>query len=304
MAQAWASTKSAAIYFKEISRFPMLKPDEELTLVARWRDNGDRDATHRLVTSHLRLVAGIARNYRGYGLPKSELISEGNLGLFQALNRFDPDKGVRFSSYAGWWIKAAMQAYILRSWSLVKIGTTANQKRLFFGLSRAKRRLLSGREKDLGSEESALIANSLGVTEQDVVEMDRRLGGDVSLNAPLIKDGNSVEWQDLLIADVPDQEARIAERDELKIRLRALGLALADLDDRERHIFEARRLVDPPRSFERIGGELRISSERVRQIEARAFKKVSAAVHHETARRCAIPTGPKQAHGAGKCGAI
>jgi RNA polymerase sigma-32 factor len=188
-----------------------------------------------------------------------------------------------------------MQAYILRSWSLVKMGTTANQKRLFFSLSRAKQRLLSGRDGDLRPQDAALIANWLGVTEQDVVEMDRRLGGDVSLNVPLKEDGNSVEWQDLLVADGPDQEARIAERDELEIRMDALGLALAELDGRERHIFETRRLMDPPRSFERIAAELRISSERVRQIEARAFKKVRTAVHLATARRSAIPNGPVQA---------
>ncbi|WP_404555940.1 RNA polymerase factor sigma-32 [Bradyrhizobium niftali] len=297
-------TKSTALYFKEISRFPMLNAEEELMLVARWRENGDRDATHQLVTSHLRLVPKIARNYRGYGLPNCELISEGNLGLFQALKGFDPDKGVRFSSYAGWWIKAAMQAYILRSWSLVKIGTTANQKRLFFGLSRAKRRLLSGREGNLRPEETALIANWLGVNELDVVEMDQRLGGDVSLNVPVMDDGNSIERQDLLVADIPDQELRIAERDELQIRMRALDLALADLDDRERHIFEARRLIHPPRSCESIGGELRISGERVRQIEAQAFNKVRSAMHRTTARLCAVPNGPQRDEGAGKCRSI
>ena len=300
MAQAWATSRAAAIYFKEIGRFPLLSPEDELMLVARWRENGDRDATHRLVTSHLRLVAKLARNYRGYGLPNSELISEGNLGLFEALKRFDPDKGVRFSSYASWWIKAAMQAYILRSWSLVRMGTTANQKRLFFGLSRAKQRLLSGREGDLHRDEASIIANWLGVSEQDVVEMDGRLGGDVSLNTPLQEDGNSIEWQDVLVAEGPDQETHIAERNEMEIRMGALGLALADLDHRERHIFEARRLTDTPRSFERIAGELRISSERVRQIEARAFNKVQRAMHTSTARRSAIPKAPAQANAAGK----
>jgi RNA polymerase sigma-32 factor len=279
MGQACTSSGATTIYFKEIRRFPILKAEEEQMLVARWRESADGDAAHRLLTSHLRLVARIARNYRGYSLPSSELISEGNIGLLQALKRFDPDKGARFSTYAVWWIKAAIQAYILRSWSLVKMGTTTNQKRLFFRLSKAKQRLLSHREGDFRADEASLIASWLGVTEQEVVEMNRRLSGDISLNTPMNEDDNSLELQDRLADEGPDQESRLAESDELEMRRRALGLALAELDDRERHIFEARRLRDPPRSLERLASEHRISSERVRQIERRAFKKVQSAVH-------------------------
>jgi RNA polymerase sigma-32 factor len=294
MGQAWASSEASTIYFKEIRRFPILKAEEERMLVARWRESGDGDAAHRLLTSHLRLVARIARNYHGYRLPGSELISEGNIGLIQALKRFDPDKCVRFSTYAGWWIKAAIQAYILRSWSLVKMGTTTNQKRLFFRLSMAKQRLLSHREGDFRADEASLIASWLGVTEHEVVEMNRRLNGDISLNTPMNEDDNSLELQDRLVDEGPDQESRLAETDELEMRRRALGLALTELDDRERYIFEARRLTDPPRSFERLAGELRISSERVRQIEARAFKKVQNAVHVASARRIGTPSHPVQ----------
>lgn len=292
MEQVRASSRGTAIYFNEIRRFPMLKAEEEQMLAARWRESGDGDSAHQLLTSHLRLVPKIARNYRGYRLPSSELISEGNIGLIQALKRFDPDKGVRFSTYAGWWIKAAIQAYILRSWSLVKMGTTTTQKRLFFRLSKAKQRLLSHREGDFRADEASLIASWLGVTEHDVVEMNRRLSGDISLNTPLNEDDNSLELQDRLVDEGPDQESRLAERDELEMRRRALGLALTELDDRERHIFEARRLVDPPRSFERLASELRISSERVRQIEARAFKKVQNAAHVASARRMGMPNYP------------
>jgi RNA polymerase sigma-32 factor len=280
----------------------MLKAEEEQTLVARWRESGDGNAGHQLLTSHLRLVPKIARNYRGYRLQSSELISEGNIGLIQALKRFDPDKGVRFSTYAVWWIKAAIQACILRSWSLVKMGTTASQKRLFFRLSKAKQRLLSHREGDFRADETSLIASWLGVTERDVVEMNQRLSGDISLNTPLTDDGDSLELQDRLIHEGPDQEWRLAETDELDMRRRALGLALTELDDRERHIFEARRLIDPPCSLERLASEFRISSERVRQIEARAFKKVQSAVHLASARRTEMPSEPLQANGRGaKC---
>ena len=261
-------------------------------LVARWRESGDGDAAHQLLTSHLRLVPNIARNYRGYRLPSSELISEGNIGLLQALKRFDPDKGARFSTYAGWWIKAAIQAYILRSWSLVKMGTTTNQKRLFFRLSMAKQRLLSHREDDFRADEASLIASWLGVTEREVVEMNLRLSGDISLNTPMSEADNSLELQDGLVDEDPDQESRLAESDELEMRRRALRLALTELDDRERHIFEARRLIDPPRSSECLASELRISSERVRQIEARAFKKVQNAVHAASARRIEMPNHP------------
>lgn len=280
MQHAWATAPS---YFKEIRRFPMLKAEEELLLVARWREIGDEGAAHKLLTSHLRFVAKIASGYRGYGLPTSDLISEGNIGLIQALDRFDPDKGVRFSTYAGWWIKAAIQAYILRTWSLVKIGTTVNQKRLFFNLSKAKQRLLALHGGDLRPHEVTLVANSLRVTEQDVVEMDRRLSGDVSLNAPLNVEGDSVEWQDRLIDESSDQESRLAELDDSEARRRSLGVALTVLDNRERYIFEARRLIDPPLSLAELAIKFRVSPERIRQIEGRAFKAVQEAVHAASA---------------------
>ena len=249
MQHAWTISRGAASYFKEIRRFPMLKAEEEQMLVARWRE-GDGDAAHQLLTSHLRLVAKIARATVDIASQSPSLISEGNIGLIQALERFDPDKGVRFSTYAGWWIKAAIQAYILRTWSLVKIGTTVNQKRLFFNLSKAKQRLLAHREGDLRPDEVTLVANRLRVAEQDVIEMNWRLSGDVSLNAPLNVEGDSIEWQDRLTDESPDQESRLAESDELETRRRALGLALTALDKRERHILEARRLIDPPISLE------------------------------------------------------
>ena len=282
MQHAWATSRGTASYFKEIRRFPILKAEEEQMLVARWRDDGD--AAHQLLTSHLRLVAKIASGYRGYGLPTSDLISEGNIGLIQALEQFDPDKGVRFSTYAGWWIKAAIQAYILRTWSLVKIGTTVNQKRLFFNLSKAKQRLLALHEGDLRPDEVTLVANRLRVTEQDVIEMNRRLSGDVSLNAPLNVEGDSIEWQDRLMDESSDQESRLAERDDSEARRRALRLALTALDKRERYIFEARRLIDPPISLADIAIKIRVSPERIRQIEARAFKRVQEAVHAASER--------------------
>ena len=291
MQDVCATYGGAASYFKEIRYFPILKAEEERTLVARWREGGDRGAAHQLLTSHLRFVAKIAKGYRGYGLPTSDLISEGNIGLIQALERFDPDRGVRFSTYAGWWIKAAIQAYVLRTWSLVKMGTTVNQKRLFFNLSKAKHRLLALREGDLGPDEVALIANGLGVTEQDVIEMNRRLSGDLSLNAPLNVDGESAEWQDRLVDEDSNQESRLAERDESENRRKALGLALTELDDRERRIFEARRLIDPPLSLSQLAFEFRISPERVRQIEARAFEKVQEAVHFALGRNAELPSG-------------
>jgi RNA polymerase sigma-32 factor len=283
MQDSWATSRDAASYFREIRRFPMLKAEEEHMLVARWHETGDGGAAHQLLTSHLRLVAKIARGYRGYGLPTSDLISEGNIGLIQALRRFDPAKGVRFSTYAGWWIKAAIQAYILRSWSLVKIGTTANQKRLFFNLSKAKRRLYALGQADLGADEVTLIASWLGVAERDVVEMNRRLSGDLSLNTPLDVDGDAIEWQDRLVDDGSDQETRFAESEESETRRRALGLALTTLDKRERYIFEARRLIEPPLSLAELAIKFRVSRERVRQIETRAFKRVQEAVHAASA---------------------
>jgi RNA polymerase sigma-32 factor len=274
-----------ANYFKEIRRFPMLKADEEYMLAARWRERGDGSAAHRLLTSHLRLVVKIAIGYRRYGLPIPDLISEGNIGLMQAIRRFDPDKGTRFSTYATWWIKAAIQSYILRSWSLVKLGTTVNQKKLFFNLAKAKRRLSALQEGDLRPHQVTLIANEFGVTEQDIVEMNGRMSGDLSLNVPLNEEDHSVQWQDRLVEEGSDQESHLAESEESETRRRALGVALTVLDDRERHILEARRLIEPPLTLDELAIEFRISRERVRQIEASAFQKVQRATHVACERR-------------------
>jgi RNA polymerase sigma-32 factor len=271
-------------YLEEIRRFPMLEPQEEYMLAKSWREHGDREAAHRLVTSHLRLVAKIAMGYRGYGLPISEVISEGNVGLMQAVKRFEPDKGFRLATYAMWWIKAAIQEYILRSWSLVKMGTTANQKKLFFNLRKAKSKISALEEGDLRPDQVQLIAKRLGVTEQDVVDMNRRLGGDVSLNAPIREDGDSGEWQDWLVDDASDQEERLAESEESDNRRKALGEALSMLNERERRIFEARRLADDPITLEDLAAEFGVSRERVRQIEVRAFEKVQSAVKHTIAK--------------------
>jgi RNA polymerase sigma-32 factor len=270
-------------YLEEIRRFPMLEPQEEYMLAKSWREHGDRDAAHRLVTSHLRLVAKIAMGYRGYGLPISEVISEGNVGLMQAVKRFEPDKGFRLATYAMWWIKAAIQEYILRSWSLVKMGTTANQKKLFFNLRKAKSRISALEEGDLRPDQVKLIAKRLGVTEQDVVDMNRRLGGDVSLNSPIREEGDSGEWQDWLVDDSISQETRLAESEEASNRRKALGEALTVLNERERRIFEARRLADEPITLEELADEFGVSRERVRQIEVRAFEKVQKAVKNRIA---------------------
>jgi RNA polymerase sigma-32 factor len=267
----------------------MLEPQDEYMLAKRWREHGDRDAAHKLVTSHLRLVAKIAMGYRGYGLPISEVISEGNVGLMQAVKRFEPEKGFRLATYAMWWIKAAIQEYILRSWSLVKMGTTANQKKLFFNLRKAKSKISALEEGDLRPDQVKLIARRLGVTEQDVVDMNRRLGGDVSLNAPIREDGDSGEWQDWLVDDGSDQETRLAESEESDNRKKALGEALSVLNDRERRIFEARRLADDPITLEELAAEFGVSRERVRQIEVRAFEKVQRAVR---SRIAAMETRP------------
>jgi RNA polymerase sigma-32 factor len=271
-------------YLEEIRRFPMLEAEEESVLAKRWREQGDADAAHRLVTSHLRLVAKLAVGYRGYGLPISEVISEGNIGLMQAAKRFDPQKGFRFATYAMWWIKAAIQEYILRSWSLVKMGTTANQKKLFFNLRKAKSKISALEEGDLRPDQVKLIAKRLGVTEQDVVDMNRRLGGDVSLNAPIRDDGDSGEWQDWLVDEVSDQETRLVEDEESDNRRKALGEALSVLGQRERRIFEARQLADDPMTLEDLAVEFGISRERVRQIEVRAFQKVQRIVQIAIAR--------------------
>jgi RNA polymerase sigma-32 factor len=265
-------------YLEEIRRFPMLEPQDEYMFAKRWREHGDRDAAHRLVTSHLRLVAKIAMGYRGYGLPISEVISEGNVGLMQAVKRFEPEKGFRLATYAMWWIKAAIQEYILRSWSLVKMGTTANQKKLFFNLRKAKSKISALEEGDLRPDQVKIIARRLGVTEQDVVDMNRRLGGDVSLNAPIREEGDSEEWQDRLVDQISDQETRLAESEESDNRRKALGASLSVLTDRERRIFEARRLADDPITLGDLASEFGVSRERVRQIEVRAFEKVQRAV--------------------------
>jgi RNA polymerase sigma-32 factor len=266
-------------YLDEIRRSPMLEPEQEYMLAKSWREHGDRDAAHKLVTSHLRLVAKIAIGYRGYGLPVSEVISEGNVGLMQAVKRFEPEKGFRLATYAMWWIKAAIQEYILRSWSLVKLGTTANQKKLFFNLRKAKSKISALEEGDLRPDQVEIIAKRLGVTERDVVDMNRRLSGDVSLNSPIREDGDSGEWQDWLVDDgAVSEETRLTESEEAENRRKALGEALTVLHDRERRIFEARWLADDPITLNDLAGEFDISRERVRQIEVRAFEKVQKAV--------------------------
>ncbi len=270
-------------YLDEIRKFPMLEPQEEYMLAKRWREHGDKDAAHRLVTSHLRLVAKIAMGYRGYGLPIGEVVSEGNVGLMQAVKRFEPEKGFRLATYAMWWIRASIQEYILRSWSLVKMGTTANQKKLFFNLRKAKSQISALEDGDLKPDQVKLIATKLGVTETDVVDMNRRLSGDASLNSPLREDEGSSEWQDWLVDDSESQETRLADTQELDNRRTALSGALKVLNDRERRIFEARRLSDDPLTLEELSGEFNVSRERVRQIEVRAFEKVQDAVRRNVA---------------------
>src|SRR5215468_3773298 len=270
-------------YIEEVRRVPMLQPHEEYMLAKRWREHDDLEPAHKLVNSHLRLVARIATGYRGYGLPITELISEGNVGLMQAVKRFEPEKGFRLATYAIWWIKASIQEYILRSWSLVKIGTTANQKKLFFNLRKAKRKISALDEGDMRPDQVKLIAKHLGVDEQDVIDMNRRLSGDASLNAPIREDGDSGEWQDWLVDDTASQEARLVESEESDNRRKALGEALTVLNDRERRIFEARWLVDEPITLEELADEFGVSRERVRQIEVRAFEKVQKAVKSRVA---------------------
>src|SRR6266540_2462026 len=288
-----ASAESALTrYIEEIRRVPMLEPQDEFMLAKRWREHGDHEAAHKLVTSHLRLVAKIATGYRGYGLPISEVISEGNVGLMQAVKRFEPEKGFRLATYAMWWIKAAIQEYILRSWSLVKMGTTANQKKLFFNLRKAKSKISALEEGDMRPDQVKLIAKRLGVTEQDVVDMNRRLGGDASLNAPIREEGDSGEWQDWLVDEVSDQETRLVEDEESDNRKKALGEALSVLNDRERRIFEARRLAEDPMTLEDLAAEFGVSRERVRQIEVRAFEKVQRAVKNRIAAMEARPSTP------------
>jgi RNA polymerase sigma-32 factor len=272
-----------ALYMREIRQFPMLEPQEEFMLAKRWREHQDRDAAHKLVTSHLRLVAKTAMNYRGYGLPISEIVSEGNLGLMQAVKRFEPERGFRLATYAIWWIKASIQEYVLRSWSLVKLGTTANQKKLFFNLRKAKSRISALDEGDMRPDQVQQIAAQLGVTAQDVVEMNRRLGGDASLNTPIRDSGTSADWQDWLVDESASQESLLAETEQSENRHKALFGALTVLNDRERRIFEARQLADEPSTLEALSNEFGVSRERVRQIEVRAFEKVQEAVKRELA---------------------
>jgi RNA polymerase sigma-32 factor len=270
-------------YLGEIRRFPMLEPQDEFMLAKRWREYGDRDAWHKLVTCHLRLVAKIAMGYRGYGLPISEVISEGNVGLMQAVKRFEPEKGFRLATYAMWWIKAAIQEYILRSWSLVKMGTTANQKKLFFNLRKAKSKISALEEGDLRPDQVKLIAKRLGVTEQDVVDMNRRLGGDVSLDAPIRAEGDSGEWQNWLVDEHADQETTLAASEEFDSRRKALASALSALNHRERRILEARRLAEEPITLKELADEFGVSRERVRQIGVCAFEKLQKAVKNGVA---------------------
>jgi RNA polymerase sigma-32 factor len=262
-------------YLSEIRKFPMLAKDEEFMLAKRWQEHEDPDAAHRLVTSHLRLVAKIAMGYRGYGLPIGEVISEGNVGLMQAVKKFDPDKGFRLATYAMWWIRASIQEYILRSWSLVKMGTTAAQKKLFFNLRKAKSEISALQEGDLHPDQVSTIATKLGVLNEEVISMNRRLsGGDASLNSPMRADSES-EWQDWLVDDVtPSQESVVADTQEKSIRMSLLEEAMTELTDRERHILTERRLKDEPTTLEELASQYGVSRERVRQIEVRAFEKL------------------------------
>ncbi len=272
-----------ARYLQEIRKYPMLSPEEELELSRRWRDQNDMGAAHRLVTSHLRLVAKIAMGYRGYGLPLGELIGEGNVGMMQAVKRFDPDRGFRLATYAMWWIRAAIQEYILHSWSLVKMGTTAAQKKLFFNLRRLKGQMQAIDEGDLKPEDVAKIAHALDVPEVDVVNMNRRLAApDHSLNAPVRADSEG-EWQDWLVDEGDSQETAMADREEMTGRRALLGTALTALNARERHIIVERRLKDDPTTLEELSQHYNISRERVRQIEVRAFEKLQKAMHAEVA---------------------
>jgi RNA polymerase sigma-32 factor len=270
-------------YFKDIQRVPMLDPQEEYMLAKRWREAGDRDAAHRLIISHLRLVAKIARGYGGYGLPIADLISEGQVGLLQAVERFEPERGFRFSTYSVWWIKAAIQDFILRSWSLVKMGTTASHRKLFFNLRKMKSRISALDEGDMRPDQVKLIAKRLGVTERAVIDMNRRLGGDASLNDAIHDDRDSTEWQDWLVGDSPDQETTLAAKEEFDNRRNALAVVLGALNARARRIFESRRLAEDPMTLAELADEFGVSRERVRQIEARAFEKVKEAVKNRLA---------------------
>ena len=265
-------------YLAEIRKFPLLQPEEEVAYARRWREHRDSEAAYHLVTSHLRLVAKIAMRYRGYGLPIAEIVSEGNIGLMQAVRRFDPDRGVRLATYAMWWIRATIQEYILRSWSLVKIATSASQKKLFFKLRRAKSAISALQDGDLRPDQVSLIAERLEVAEREVVEMNRRLHGDVSLNAPVSDEQDAGQMLDWLADPSDNQEAKMAEQQEATLRLRLLHDAIGALNPREHRIFTARRLTDEPATLEELAAEYGVSRERIRQIEERAFQKVKAAM--------------------------
>jgi RNA polymerase sigma-32 factor len=280
---ALAGERSVVRYLRDIRQFPMLEESEEFMLAKRWRERGDTDAAHRLVTSHLRLVAKIAMGYRGYGLPLSELISEGNVGLMQAVKRFDPERGFRLATYAMWWIRASIQEYVLHSWSLVKLGTTAAQKKLFFNLRKAKHQIQAIEEGDLSPEQVRKVSQSLGVTEAEVVEMNRRLAGpDRSLNAP-VKDDSGSEWQDWLVDPRENQETAYLESEELGHRRKLLAAAMGVLSPRERRVIEARQLAEAPATLEVLSVEMGVSRERVRQIESRALQKLEKAVRTASA---------------------
>jgi len=276
-------------YLQEIRKFPMLDPDEEFMLAKRYREHEDPEAAQKLITSHLRLVAKIAMGYRGYGLPISEVISEGNVGLMHAVKRFEPDKGFRLATYAMWWIRAAIQEYVLRSWSLVKIGTTAAQKRLFFNLRKLKGQIAALDNGALHPDQVKQIANTLHVSEQDVVSMNSRLTGDASLNAPMRSDEGATEWQDWLVDDAPTQEEVLGESEEFGERMSMLTNAMNVLNQRERAIFEARRLTDNPLTLEDLAQQFGVSRERIRQIEVRAFEKVQEAVKKAAAEAAREP---------------
>ena len=277
-------------YLSEIRKFPILQPEQEYMLAKRYAEHADPDAAKQLVTSHLRLVAKIAMGYRGYGLPVSELISEGNIGLMQGVKKFDAERGFRLATYAMWWIRASIQEYILRSWSLVKMGTTAAQKKLFFNLRRMKNQIDAFEDGDLKPADVTKIATDLGVTEQDVVSMNRRMamGGDTSLNVPMREDGES-QWQDILRSDEPLQDTLVAEDQEITQRRELMASAMESLNDRERHILTERRLTDDPRTLEELSQVYGVSRERVRQIEVRAFEKLQKAMLREAGERKLLP---------------
>jgi RNA polymerase sigma-32 factor len=283
MSQTLSIDAGLSRYLTEISKFPLLTSEEEFDLATRWRQQRDRSAAYRLVTSHLRLVAKIAMRYRGYGLPVADIVSEGNVGLMRALKRFEPAKGFRLATYAMWWIKASIQEYILRSWSLVKLGSGKNQKRLFFKLRQAKNKI-SALESHLNADQVKLLAERIGVKEREVVEINSRLEGDLSLHVPSTDDNDSGEWQDWLVDPRPDPENMTADREESDLRLRALQEALNTLNVRERHIFHARRLIDEPSTLEDLAVKFGVSRERVRQIEVRALEKVTSNIQERLSR--------------------